>query len=438
MMRVAIMCLASLAMAGCGLFGGDGDTTPTVGNRVPVLVNESNVEVDPQIASVPVVLPAADANAAWPQPGGSADKSVGHLALGASPTRIWTASIGDPGSNRARIGAEPVVTGGRVYAMDVDAVIRAFDADTGAEIWATELGSDIGSDAALFGGGVSVAGERLYAVNGVGYAAALNAADGAVIWKVRPGPPLRGAPTIANDTVYVMAQDNQLFALDPADGSQRWNVAGTFEVSGVFGVASPAAAQGTIVAGYSSGELSAYRFENGRVLWQDSINRTSISTSVSSLSDIDAHPVIDNGIVYAIGQGGRMIALQLNTGQRIWEINVGGIATPWVAGDWLFAVTDEAKLIAVSRANGRIRWLTQLRRFRDEEDRKNPIYWRGPVLAGGRLILVNTIGDIAYVDATTGAIQQVSEAGEGFALAPVVANNTLYLLDEAGELSAWR
>ena len=37
---------------------------------------------------------------------------------------------------------------------------------------------------------------------------------------------------------------------------------------------------------------------------------------VSSLSDIDADPVIDNGQVFAIGQGGRMVALEIITGQR--------------------------------------------------------------------------------------------------------------------------
>src|SRR3546814_18790946 len=67
--------------------------------------------------------------------------------------------------------------------------------------------------------------------------------------------------------------------------SIRGTEAGTVERAGVFGSATPAAAQGTVVAGYSSGELTAYRYENGRVVWQDALARTSISTSVSSLSE---------------------------------------------------------------------------------------------------------------------------------------------------------
>lgn len=438
MMRILILSCAAFALSGCGLFSGSDDATPTIGNRTPILVSENDVTADPQIASVPVVLPPATVNAGWVQPGGSASKSVGHLALSRTPVRAWSVSIGDAGGSRARLASAPVVSNGRVYTIDTDATVRAFDAQTGSEAWSMRFGSEIGSESALFGGGISVSGDRLYVTNGVGYAGALNIADGSQIWKVRPGGPLRGSPTIANNNVYVLTQDNQIFALDPANGETRWTVSGTLEVSGVFGVAAPASAQGTLVAGFSSGELIAYRYENGQIVWQDGLNRTSISTSVSTLSDIDASPVIDSGFVYAIGQGGRMVALRLITGERIWEVNAGGLSTPWVAGDWMFAVTDDARVLAIARANGRIRWITQLSQYRDEEDRKGPIFWRGPILAGGQLVLASSRGHLVFMDPATGAVSRTEELDDGVELSPVVANNTLYLLDSSGELSAWR
>jgi glucose dehydrogenase len=125
---------------------------------------------------------------------------------------------------------------------------------------------------------------------------------------------------------------------------------------------------------------------------------------VSSLSDIDAAPVIDNGRVYAVGQGGRMVALELTTGQRLWELNIAGISTPWVAGEWIFVVTDDARLVAIARATGKIRWISQLARYEDAEDKKGPISWNGPVLAGGRLILTNSAGQMASVNPTDGTL----------------------------------
>jgi hypothetical protein len=64
--------------------------------------------------------------------------------------------------------------------------------------------------------------------------------------------------------------------------------------------------------------------------------------------------------------------------------------------------------------------------------------WTGPVLAGGRLILVSTEGDLVNVDPSDGSIQSKQELNGGMSLSPVVANNMLYILDDDGHLAAYR
>ena len=376
-MRGAIAAVAVLGLSACsgGLFGGgDGKkTTPTVGDREPILSRiTAGAAVDPTLASVAVVLPPAQANADWAQAGGTASKSYGHLALGQAPVRAFTVDVAGA-DNRRRLGAAPVVGGGKLFAVGTDGKVNAFDAQTGARRWSyqSQLSDDMRPSA--FGGGVSYAGGTLYGTDGAGNVFALNAETGAELWKVKPGGPLRGSPTLAFDNVFVMTQDNLLFALDARDGSLQWDESGSTTMAGVFGVAAPAAGQGTVVAGYTSGELIAYRYENGRSLWADALARTSISTQVGALSDIDADPIIDNGRVYALGQGGRMAAYELVTGQRIWELNVGGISTPAIAGEWIFALTDDARLITIQRSSGKVRWLTQMPRYENEEKKKNQI-----------------------------------------------------------------
>jgi hypothetical protein len=217
-----------------------------------------------------------------------------------------------------------------------------------------------------------------------------------------------------------------------------WQQSGTLESQGVFGVAAPAAAQGTVVVGYSSGELGAYRYENGRSLWNDTLSRSTISTSVSSLADIDAEPVIDQGRVYAVGQGGRMAAIELATGQRLWEQNVAGISTPWVAGEWLFVVTDDARLIAIARGTGKIRWISQLRGWKNEKKKSGAISWTGPVLAGDRLWLANSRGELVSASPADGSLGATIELDGPVSLSPIVANDTLYVLTDKGRLAAYR
>ncbi len=438
-MALVIALAAGLSACGGGLFGKKGPkTTPTLGDRVPVLSRiESGAKVDPALAGVSVVLPPAQANTEWAQAGGTASKSYGHLALGDSPQQIWTASIAGS-SNRRRLASAPVIGGGIMVAVGTDGAVNAFDAETGARRWTYQMKVDDKLESSAFGGGASYADGRVFATNGIGEVAAIDAATGAEIWKVKPAGPLRGSPTIAFGAVYVMTQDNQIISLAAADGANQWQESGSSAQAGVFGVAAPAAGQGTVIAGYSSGELSAYRYENGRTLWADALSRTSISTEVGALTDIDADPIIQDGRVYALGQGGRMAAYELVTGQRIWELNLAGISTPAIAGEWIFTLTDEARLLAIARATGKVRWISQFARYRNEEKKKNPIFWTGPVLAGNSLWVASTEGQLYRVSTGEGSASLYRDFKAPISLAPVVANNILYLLDDNGVIHALR
>lgn len=436
--RVAVIALAALAASGCGIFKKGAPKTPVLGERVAVLATEQDVVVDPATADQPLSLPDAVANTEWSQSGGNASKSMGQLAIGQSLGEAWVVSIGEGGSVRARLAAAPVIADGKAFTIDTQSTVRAFDAQSGRSVWATQFGTEKGNNASLFGGGVAYDGGRIYATNGLGYVAALDARNGGIIWQVHPGGPLRGSPSVSGDNVYVMSQDNQIYSLKTSDGSQNWSNAAALEIAGVFGTASPAIGQGTVVAGFSSGELNAYRYENGRLVWQDQLSRTTIRTSVASISDVDADPVIDRGQVIALGQGGRMVALELNSGQRQWELNIAGISTPWVAGDWIFVVTDDARLLCVARDSGKVRWIAQLPAFRHPKKKAGPISYSGPVLAGGRLIVVSTEGTLINIDPTNGSFQTQTNIRSSVSQSPVVANQTLYLLDDEGRLHAWR
>src|SRR3546814_9094146 len=110
---------------------------------------------------------------------------MGNLALGASPARAWTVSIAGS-TPQARLASAPVVVGGKLYVIDADARVIAFDANSGAKLWQTPLPA-AGSGRALFGGGVSVVDGKLYASTGIGDVAAIDANTGAILWKKRPG-----------------------------------------------------------------------------------------------------------------------------------------------------------------------------------------------------------------------------------------------------------
>jgi outer membrane protein assembly factor BamB len=109
-----------------------------------------------------------------------------------------------------------------------------------------------------------------------------------------------------------------------------------------------------------------------------------------------------------------------------------------VAGEWIFTLTDDARLLAIARATGKVRWITQLERYRNEEKRTNPVFWTGPVLANNRLWIANTRGEIKSVDVTTGEPADFVKLDSPISLPPIIANQTLYVLEDGGRISAYR
>lgn len=435
--RCGVALTLSIALASCGIGRKNAPKTPVMGQRTSILGTTEVVKPDESIATVPVTLPDAQVNADWAQSGGNAAKTIGHVALGAGTQQVWTANIAGGGS-RMRLASPPVVADGKLFAIDTGAVVSAFDAKTGRKLWSSSVRSPDDRGNVEFGGGVSYVRGHVYATTGIGDVASLDAANGNILWKVRPGGPLRGSPTLSNGNVYVMSQDNQLFALNETNGNVVWQDSGTIESTNVFGVAAPAAAQGSVVAGYSSGELTAYRYENGRTLWGDALSRTSISTSVATLTDIDADPVIDRGRVFAIGEGGRMASYELTSGQRLWELNIGGISTPLVVGDWVFVVTDRSQVFCITRATGKVRWISDLPAWRKPRKKEGAIRWHGPILAGNKLILGSTEGALAFLDPADGKLLLEQDIDQSLSLPPIVADNMLYLLTDEGRIIARR
>jgi len=317
-------------------------------------------------------------------------------------------------------------------------VLHAYDAKSGVPKWTQSFKVNGKGSSTVFGGGASYFDGKVYVATGFGEVAALDAQTGKVAWSQHPAGPMRGSPTVAFGAVYAMTQNNEIHALALTDGAELWQESGSLGEQGVFGVAAPAAGQGTVIAGYSTGELIAYRYENGRTLWSDALARTSLSTSVGVLTDIDADPIIYQGRVYALGQGGRMAAYELVSGQRIWELNLAGISTPAISGDWIFTLTDDSKLLCIARSSGKVRWSTQLASYQNEKKKKNPIFWTGPVLAGNRLWIANTRGQVLSAAVTDGTASEFARVGNPVSLAPIVAGGTLYVLDDSGKITAWR
>ncbi|MGE0666549.1 MAG: PQQ-binding-like beta-propeller repeat protein [Sphingomonadales bacterium] len=436
--RTAVAAVAVAALlASCG---GKEKKVILEGERKAIVELNDVVTPDEALQSVPVTLPQPFANPEWPQAGGYANHAMHHLALGPSPRIIWRAHVEGSTSNRNLV-AQPVVAEGLVFAMGSGWEVSAFGADSGNLVWRQRLKApkDKEKEDTASGGGIAYDSGRLYVTLGTGEAIALDARTGGEVWRVKFDVALRGAPSASEGFVFVTTHDNQLYALNAQNGETVWQHVAIAEAAGLVGAASPAVIGGTVVAAFSSGELFALQASNGRVAWADSLTRVGRMTALSTLNDIDGSPVIDRGSVFAVGHSGRMAAIDLTTGSRLWENDVPSAQTIWVAGDFLYVVTADNQLMCLSRRTGKAKWVTDLLRYKKNNKKKDLITWTGPVLAGDRLLVVTNNGMLAsfspYTGEFLGGIEIPSKKNY---IDPVVANGTLYLLGDDGELVAMR
>jgi outer membrane protein assembly factor BamB len=422
------------ALAGCSWldFLTDEAKKPVPGNREPVLASLRGLQID---SVEPVLLPAPVTNPDWPQYGGTVSHVGGNLTGGL--TRAWSTSIGEGGAYRARITAQPVVAGGQIFTMDTDGAVAAFDIATGHRLWRTVTKPKKAHNSNL-GGGIGISGDRLFAVTGRAEALCLSLSDGHIIWRENLSAPARSAPAIADGKLYVVCMDQQLQALALADGSFVWSHQATEANTGTLGQASPAYANGVLVAGFESGDLAALRTDSGTLAWTDNMGGIKGQASLSDFGSVRAAPVIDDDLVFAIGLGGLMAALDIRSGRRVWQRDVAGANTPWIAGDFLYVVSTEQKLAAIGREDGAVHWVTDLPRFKKPKKSKGLITWTGPVMAGGKLILVSDHAKMAVVDPIGGALVTSTDLKDTASTPPVVAQGMVFILTDDATLTAYK
>lgn len=465
-LRVVAAALALLVTAACssgpigaigGLFGGGDDdedeNAPAEEDRISILALDEQLKADPRYSSVTVSVPPSYVNESWPQPGGEADHTLHHVGATLSFEKEWSVDVGDAGA-RARLTSPPIVVSDRVFVTDAEARVSAFNAETGERIWRTELAPEIKQDFRIqeiirvvrgvdpaeigFGGGVAFDQGRVFVTSGFGFVAALDAITGEEIWRVETNAPVRTPPTAFRDYVYLTTITNEFLAIDQETGEKVWTFQSFEENARILSSASAAAAGDLVVAPFSSGEVVAFIADSGRSVWTETLVQQARLTALASLNDIAGSPVIDRGLVYVVSHGGRLAAIDIRSGQVVWEASIASLQMPWVAGDFIFVVSVDAEVACISRENGGIIWVSQLRRYKNEKKKKGRITWAGPVLAGDHLVLVSSEGDIAKVSPITGEIVATEEIGEGSVISPVVADEKIYVLDEKGKLTALR
>ncbi len=427
---VAVACLATLAAC-------DENELILEGPREPLRPQAEAAEKVNRV--LPLTLPAQVSNPEWDHKGGAQTHAVPNPALRQPLSAVWSTDIGSGNNRSLRLAADPIVSGGRIFTLDAKSRLSAVGLG-GDVLWMRDLTPEGERAGDASGGGLAADGGILYATTGFGRIVALDPATGDLRWEQRLGAAAGGAPMVANGVVYLTSRNATGWALDARTGRILWQVLATPAIGALVGGPSPALAGDLVVFPFASGQLVAVNRTTGDRTWIASIAGNRPERAFSRVRDVTGDPVVVGGRIYAGTHGGRTSAINATTGQTLWTANEGAMSPVWVAGGSVFLISDENRLVRLEADSGEIVWSVDLPFYtKEKQSRRKTIFAHyGPVLAGGRLIVLSDDEVIRNFDPASGALISVDELPAGAARNPVVAGGVLYVVTEDGRLHAFR
>lgn len=447
--------MAGRAVAGAGLLAllaacGERELV-LEGERFPIRASlDSSLPVEGQPAptapaaaenqSLPITLPAQTNSGEWTHRAGNARHLMPHAALSPAPTRLWSVGVGAGNSRKNRIAAAPVVSGGRIFTIDSGVTVTA-TSTAGQVLWSSDVTAAFDTGGGISGGGLAVAGNQLFVATGYGEVLALDTSTGRVLWRQRVDAPVSGAPATDGDAVYVSGRDGSAWAIGAADGKVIWQVAGTPGSAGYVGTAAPSVGDRAVIFPTNAGDLMAVlKIGSGVKIWQSSLAGKRLGRAYAFTADVTGDAVIDGKVLYAGSAAGRTVAMSASSGERVWSAGEGALGPVAVAGGSLFLVNDEAELVRLDASTGEVIWSVELPYFtNDKIKRRKGIHAHyGPLLAGGRIMVVSSDGLLRAFDPTDGSLTHTTEIPGGASAQPAVAGGVLYVLGGNGQLHAFR
>lgn len=419
-----------LVLAGCA------DDETIGGQRIPVReIVAQSPEIEP---GDPEPLPPAETNGSWLRSGGNALGGGFHPAYEGRLDTAWRYNTGSSANREWPYISQPAVADGVIVLLDPSFQVHALSAENSSQLWQTEVVPDGESIRDAVGGGVAIDEGRVYVATGFGEVAALDLDDGSVLWRARTSAPVHSAPVISRGLVATVARDDIVRVLDAETGEELWNARGAGAPAGFLLSASPVVRGGQLVVPFASGELAAYDLVTGQETWRTLLAGDVRDAPVAAFADVTAGPVIAGDVVYAGTRRGEFAAVDLATGEKVWSRTIGAGTGIWVVGDSVYAVDDSATLLRLSAANGGEFWRRLLPAFEDPDDAEGAIHYASPAVAGGRVLVGSSDGQLYAVDAASGEIVVSVDMGDPLPAGVAVASSTVYLFSSDGVLHAIR
>lgn len=434
--NLLLISLAMLFSSAC-----DKDQTYDKSKAVFAYIADDNLQIDNKLANQPIKLPPQILNTEFSGSLAHANQKIENFykkwdynqgkdflktQKEIKLTKSWSKSILYWSEKNENFHYQPVIFKQKLFVLDGSAQLFAFDLLTKKLIYKKQIldKSWLKNYRSI---NLSIDQDILYATMGTNHLVAVNAIDGKVIWQKQVSAVLNSKPITSDGYIYVSTDNNKTYCFNQQNGDIIWIHSGVVRSTAIFGSPEPLIYQDKVIVGYSSGEVYALNKKTAESIWVQDLNLNKAITSDFYLNDVDASLLVKNDIVYAIGNGGLLKAINVKNGQAIWKKQIAGIANFWLAGDYLFVINNDNKLIAINRNSAGIKWIKNLPDYQNPKKTLTKYIYNGLVMAGDKLVISRQDGVVMLVNVDDAKIEKTTDLGKKIVHTPLINNDKIYL-----------
>ena len=247
---------------------------------------------------------------------------------------------------------KPSYYSGNMLVADPEGNIVSLNPKTGKENW------KIGLDRQLSAGIASGFGKLIVSdVNG--FVIAINSDTQEIIWEKNVGGEVLSRAKVTASLIIVKNSVGELIALNSNSGEQKWIYRSQLPALTIRGTGEPILEDGIVYASFDNGRLGAFQLETGLFLWDQPISFVEGSSELENLIDADSAPVITKQLLFAANYQGNLTAFDISQKRPVWNSKSSSFHSPVVTNNMIMVIQDNGSILSFSLVNLDPAWTSQ-------------------------------------------------------------------------------
>ena len=335
--------------------------------------------------------------------------------------KLWEKDIGI-GTDKYYLKLSPAITQEMIFVADNDGNIKAINATNGNITWDQDIDESIS-------GGPGTGDALVLVGTSEGEIIALSSESGDTLWRTKVSSEILATPKTANGIVIVRTIDGKIFGLSATAGTRLWIYDRTVPILTLRGTSAPVIYNNLIIAGFDGGRMAAIELETGKLIWETRIALGSGRSELERMVDIDADPLIMDNIIYVATYQGRIAAVALDTGSILWTRDISSYAGLCADDNNLYVTDDDSLIWALDRISGSSVWKQEKLKARAAT---------APAIIGDLIVVGDLEGYLHWMDKFNGQFVARTRVTDNLIIAPPNSiNEILYTYASDGTLGAY-